>query len=204
MDYHIPLNQDGIYHILSHAVGNEKLFRTDENYRFFLQQYFLRIQPIADTFSFCLLPNHFHFLIRIRQMEKLEELYHLKKKKSPQPGILPDFIMEQFSNLLNSYTKSYNKYYRRRGALFVDYLRRVEVKDNNQYTNTIFYIHKNPVHHGISNSISDWRWSSYQAMLGHQPTDLLRSEVLEWFGGIQPFINFHQQSIDLKYGKGLE
>jgi hypothetical protein len=33
-------------------------------------------------------------------------------------------LMERFANLCNSYTKSYNKVYERKGALFIDYLKR--------------------------------------------------------------------------------
>jgi len=54
-NYHISLFPDGIYHVLSRAVGDELLFREEENYRFFLQRYIKYISPIADTFAFTLL-----------------------------------------------------------------------------------------------------------------------------------------------------
>jgi putative transposase len=204
-DYHIPLFPDNTYHILSHAVGNELLFRNEENYRFFLQKYVAYITPIADTYSFALLPNHFHFLIRIKNEASIET--HFKKKKLNKDFSTispPDFIMQCFSNFLNSYAKSYNKVNRRMGALFIDYLRRVEVKSDGQFGSTIFYIHKNPAHHGYCNNLTDWYWTSYKTFLSDSPTMILRNETLEWFGGVERFIDFHNQSINLDGAAGLE
>ncbi|MGB4776434.1 MAG: hypothetical protein WBP45_14755, partial [Daejeonella sp.] len=59
------------YHIYNHANGQDNLFLTPENYRFFLQQYTKHIYPVAHTLAYCLLPNHFHLLIRIRNEEVL-------------------------------------------------------------------------------------------------------------------------------------
>ena len=62
----IELEPDSFYHIYNRANGNEKLFASKENYRFFLKRYKDLITPIADSFAYCLLPNHFHFLVRIK------------------------------------------------------------------------------------------------------------------------------------------
>jgi putative transposase len=200
--YHPALYPGGIFHILSHAVGNELLFRNDENYRFFLAKYNQYISPVADTYCYCLLPNHFHFMIRIKNESAVKEHFSIKKPaKDFSKANVPGFIMERFSNLLNSYAKSYNKVYRRMGSLFVDYLRRVEVNNSNHFGSTVFYIHKNPVHHGCCKKIEDWKWTSYHSLLSNKPTALLRDEVLDWFGSIEKFIEFHKQPI---YLKGLE
>ncbi|HRP60464.1 MAG TPA: transposase, partial [Vicingus sp.] len=51
------------YHIYNRANGSEKIFLNEENYLFFLQKYIEYIHPIAETYCYCLMPNHFHFLI---------------------------------------------------------------------------------------------------------------------------------------------
>jgi hypothetical protein len=63
------------YHIYNRANGNGKLFLSPENYRYFLEKYILYISPIADTFCYCLMPNHFHFLIRIREEQILADYF---------------------------------------------------------------------------------------------------------------------------------
>jgi len=86
----------------------------------------------------------------------------------------------------------------------MDYLRRVEINSNEQLRATLFYIHKNPVHHGLCKNNSDWRWSSYQTYLSSLDTSLKREEALEWFGDVNEFISFHQQHIHLKRAVVLE
>jgi putative transposase len=77
-------------------------------------------------------------------------------------------------------------------------MRRVEIADDAQLGAIIFYIHKNAVHHQYSKTIAEWQWSSYNSMLSKAPTMLLRDEVIDWFGGIEQFIKFHEQPIYLK------
>jgi len=204
-DYHLPLHLDTYYHIFSRTNGNEKLFRQEDNYRYFLEKYNQHISPIADTTAWGLLPNHFHFLIRIKSQEDINAHYELKKRGKPlQAEVIPDFLMERFSNWLNSYTKAFNKMYQRKGSLFMDYMRRVAVTKDDQYGATIFYIHKNPVHHGLCKKIEDWQWSSYHGYLHEQPTTDASREALTWFGGLKGFIQYHQQPIDLKNAVVIE
>ena len=204
-DYYIPLYPDNICHLLSHAVGDEKLFREPKNHDFFLKKYCEHISPVADTFCYNLLPNHFHFLVRIKGYNEIETHFKEKKKdKEFNPETVPDFIMERFSNWLNSYTKAFNKIYNRKGSLFIDYLRRVEIKKDGQFTDTIFYVHKNPVHHGYCKTISGWPGSSYNLLTSTEPTFLMRDEIMEWFGGRDQFLKYHDRPIDLKGGISLE
>jgi len=69
-----PLKPDISYHIFNHANGFENLFREPENYRYFLEKYRLHISSIAETYAYCLMPNHFHLVIRIRKREAIEKL----------------------------------------------------------------------------------------------------------------------------------
>ena len=51
------------------AGGEENLFRQEENYHYFLNLWAKYIEPIADTYAYCLMPNHFHALIRIKEQD---------------------------------------------------------------------------------------------------------------------------------------
>ena len=205
MDYSAPLISENTYHIFGRAIGNEKLFITDENYTFFLNRFYKYISPVANLYAYNLLPNHFHFLLEIKKEEELLPLFKaVKKNRKVYETWQPDFVMQQFSNLLNSYTKSINKIYNRKGTLFINTLKRVLVENESQLSSTLFYVHKNPVHHGLCEQITDWPWSSYKELLSESPTKLKRDEVLGWFGSKEQFIKFHSQPINLKNARELE
>lgn len=74
INYYETLEPDKYYHIYNHAVGQDNLFNTDENYRFFLEKYAHYIIPVADIFAYCLLPNHFHFAIRIKPEDEIDKV----------------------------------------------------------------------------------------------------------------------------------
>jgi putative transposase len=68
------LEPDGIYHIYNRANGSELLFLSDDNYRYFLEKFNQYIHPVADVFCYCLMPNHFHFLVRIKPERDIIEI----------------------------------------------------------------------------------------------------------------------------------
>ena len=205
MDYYVPLLADNMYHITGHAVGREKLFLNNDNYRFFLSRFDKYISPVADIFAWSLLPNHFHLLIQVKPLPEL--IAHYKKIKphgKEHESWQPEFVMKRFSNLFNSYAKAFNLKNKRRGALFMDYIRRVEVKTDAQFTATVFYIHKNAVHHGYCMNINGWPWSSYKTILSESPAKIGRQKVLDHFGGTEKFIEYHAQPVFLKYATAVE
>ena len=63
------------YHIFNHANGFENIFVQDGNYWFFLEKYRDYTPPMDETYAYCLLPNHFHLVVRIRRKKVLEEVY---------------------------------------------------------------------------------------------------------------------------------
>ena len=200
MNYHIPLVADNFYHLFNRAVGQEKLFQSNENYLYFLNRMKHHVLPVADLYAYSLLPNHFHLVVRIKGENELMDYFEVKKGKrfNVVENFLPDFIMEQFSNWLNGYTKAFNKMYKRKGGLFMDYIKRSEATKDSSLTSFIFYVHKNAVHHGLTKKIGDWTFDSYKSIVSTKSTALKRNEVIEWFGSLKHFVEFHEQPIDLK------
>jgi REP element-mobilizing transposase RayT len=198
MKYFIPLESGKFYHIFNQAVGSEKLFRNDENYNYFLKKFNEYISPIASTYIYALIPNHFHFLIEIKDRNELYESYRILESKKEFPKLKTEseldfekFAMQQFSNFFNCYTKSFNKKHNRKGALFIDYLRRTLISDEEYLRNIVLYIHQNPIHHKMCNRLEDWKYSSYNSFLSEKPTLLEREEVINWFGDLENFIFMH-------------
>jgi putative transposase len=199
-DYTQPLYPDNFYHVFSRAIGNEKLFLSHENYHFFLRKLQLHTALVCSVYCYALLPNHFHLLIHIKPESSIIAAFELVKKKTFSHSVhnLSDFVMERFSNFLNSYAKAFNKAYRRKGALFMDYLKRAGVKNDADMTAFIWYIHKNAVHHGLASRVGEWDHDSYLSILSQKPTKLLRKAVIDWFGNKEQFLKFHRQEVVVK------
>ncbi len=195
----IPLEPDKYYHIYNHANGRENLFVNDGNFNFFLQRYAKHINPIADTYAYCLMPNHFHLAVKIKSAQHLQGFKNLEGVVN-----LEGFISQQFSNLFNSYSKAFNKQENRKGSLFIPRFERKHIDSDNYFKQLIHYIHYNPVHHGFVDDLRNWKHSSFESFFSKKATKLKREEVMEWFENKENFWAFHQREIDEKMVLELE
>jgi putative transposase len=199
---------DTYYHIYNRANGDENLFRTEENYLYFLKRYADMIYPVADNYAYCLMPNYFHFLVKIRDLEafktfpKFQTLLHqifqvsenLENLSLEEEQVFTSkYISQQFSNLFNTYTKSFNKVYNRNGSLCQKNFKFKKVNHNAYFTTLIHYIHSNPVHHGFCKNLTDWPHSSFESILSEKKSLLKKEKVLGWFGGNNDYISFHNR-----------
>ena len=187
-DYKAKLDANSYYHIYNRANGKDKLFLTDDNYKFFLQKYDMYISPIAETLSYCLMPNHFHFLIKIKSDATLTALSGFKTLTGQN---LSNKLSQQFSHLFNSYTQSFNKQHNRSGSLFARPFNRIKISSEEYLINIVNYIHQNPVTHNYVNEIDDWTYSSYTSFLNNKSTKVNIEEILNLFNDIDNFIYFH-------------
>lgn len=196
------------YHVYNHANGWDNLFETPEHYSIFLQKAIRFLHPVATLHAYCLMPNHFHLLIKIREefemINKIVEnedlsvlinmelrVKKLMKLKSLDPIY---FITQQFSNFFNSYAQILNKSTKRRGSLFQRSYKSIEVADEEYFRNVVRYIHRNPVHHNFTSRPEDWDRSSYNEYKYSREGVACQSEVLNLFGGLDNFIEFHEMN----------
>jgi putative transposase len=181
---------NNVYHVYTHANGSENLFRAEENYQYFLKKYAEYLHPVAETFAYCLMPNHLHLMVRVRGEGELAAAAekHLQGFEN-----LGGVVSQRFSNLFNAYTKAYNKRYARKGSLFQPNVKRKPILHPTYFTALIAYIHNNPFHHGFTTDPQAWPYSSWHAYLADKPTKLQKQEGLNWFGGKEGFIRQHQQ-----------
>jgi len=183
----ISLEHDKFYHIYNRGINGENLFYEKANYIYFLKQYEKYINPIAETYAWCLMPNHFHFLVRIKEENKIiKDLTGFQNLSGLKP------LHQYFSNLFNSYTKSINKKLNRHGGLFERPFRRIWIDDETYFKNLLIYIHNNPVHHAFTEQIADYPWTSYHSILSSKPTNLRRNDVIEWFDDLDNFVYSHK------------
>ena len=187
----IPLQAGGCYHIFNHANGPEQLFVQEGNYAYFLRKYAQHISPVADTFAYCLMPNHFHLLVRIKTWEALPAHWDIEAYSPETELRCAHKISKCFGNLFSAYAQAFNKQQHRRGNLFISNFKRKPVTEDWYFARLVHYIHYNAVHHGFHMHPCEWPHSSFMSLLSHRPTRLLREEVLAFFGGRDAFLAAH-------------
>jgi len=190
-----PLLYDTYYHIYNRGNNGDNIFIQERNYEHFMNLYFRYTDPIAETFAYCLLRNHFHVSLRTRSEEEIRETLKVSFASKPlgSDPLRSDYISRRFSDFFNAYAKSVNKAYGRTGSLFEHPFRRVPITTDRQFWNVIAYIHQNPQKHRFVKDFRDWKWSSYGIIPTGEPTKLKREVVLDWFGGEHSYLELHKQ-----------
>ena len=137
---------DHYYHIYNRGAHKQPIFREPRNYSFVLQK--IRMYSIAHQITiiaYCLMPNHYHLLVR--------------QDGETRAGILPQLVF-------NSYTKAYNKRYNHSGTLFQGSFQAIDVHNLNYCLQLCRYIHANPVKDGLVSKPDQWQYSNYHEWTG--------------------------------------
>nr|WP_315424423.1 hypothetical protein [uncultured Pedobacter sp.] len=181
--YYTKFEEGKFYHIYNRSIDRQPLFKSDANYRFFLNKFDQYLSNVLDVYAFCLLGNHFHLLIQVK--ESLASI-------DPNGDFsVHDIVSKQFRIFFQSYALAFNIQHKRIGTLFQTPFKRAEINDEFYLIRLIYYIHANPQTHKLVADFREWKWSSYKRILLETDTKLKKQEVLDWFGGKAEYLKFH-------------
>ena len=167
------LKADTFFHYYNRGNNRENIFREEANYFYFLGLVKKYLIPVADFYSYCLLPNHFHFVLRVKDEDELPPEYLDGGRKLSQP----------FANMFNAYTKAFNKMYQRQGSLFQEHPKRQRIDNDAYLRNLILYVNTNSSHHAMAD-YETYPYSSYEALISNGKTALKRDEVINLFENV--------------------
>lgn len=184
----IPLENGNYYHVYNRGNNGIDVFFDTESYHHFLRLYNKYISPIAETYAWCLLKNHFHLLVYIKLENEIDRS-KLEYSTVEKPKILDP--SKQFGHLFNAYTQAINKKFKRTGALFEKPFERKQITSERYLQNVIYYIHNNPVQHGFVQQMSLYPWSSFESIVSDKPTKLKRQNVIDLYGTKFDFLDYH-------------
>lgn len=198
----VPLATGECYHIFNRGVAKMQIFNNFRDYSRFIKTviYYsiegpkpkfshfaptttvLNTNNIVDIICYCLMPNHFHFI--------------LQQKKD---GGITEFI----SKLSNSYTKYFNVKNERIGPLLQGEFKSVYVDTDEQLIHLSRYIHLNPLVGYVTKNLNDYRWSSYSEYKNPLDGKICAKEiVLSLFKSAEDYVKFVLDQAD--YAKNLE
>ena len=187
------------YHIYNRGNNKENIFIEQRNYIYFLELWQKHVSPVAETYAYCLMKNHFHFLVRIHDEEIISELINANtpdRVQNPVRGkaedeVISKRISKNFSNHFNAYTQAFNIAFNRTGKLFETPFERKRVNSEDYFKHLVYYIHFNPQKHGFTDDFRTWEYSSYNSLLSDKPTKLKRETVMNWFNQKDEFVSYH-------------
>jgi REP element-mobilizing transposase RayT len=151
---------DQLYHIYNQGNNHSQLFYSRENYLHFLKLVRKFIFPNSQIVAYCLMPNHYHFLISTGESSIIKQEIGNIEIASLKNG---------FRLLQSSYTLGFNKSNNRSGSLFRQKARFKLLENSNDlnYPFVCFqYIHQNPVKSKLCKKMEDWEFSSFKDYMG--------------------------------------
>ena len=165
------------YHLYNRSNNDELVFKDERNYYFFLERYRLLVGEFVSTLAYCLMPTHFHFVVKITT----DDCVSLKKS---------------IATLLSCYIKAINREYTRHGSLFQPRSKAKEVDDEKYLLTLITYVHQNPVRAKLVKGLSDWKYSSYAELVGIRDGTLAdKNFVQRYFSTLEGFRKYSEELI---------
>ena len=172
--------QSGVYYHLYNQGNNRRtLFFSESDYRTFMKLVKIRLLPFADVSAWCLMPDHFHFLLRPKPEGLAEK----------QVGNLRSTNLANGLRLLQS---QYGQYLNARmgwsGSVFRPKPKWMEMKSAEMVATCFQYIHQNPERAGLVLRTGTWPFSSYGFYAYGEDDGICSSSVS--VDGIQPDSEF--------------
>jgi len=199
------LQHGKFYHIYNRGINRQDIFFHKDDYLHFMELYSIFIEPVADSYAYCLMKNHFHFLVHIKQPDKIgyfdtrysksndlykkwkmifpsekEKLSALQFKNKPVPD-------RMFQHLFSAYVKWINQRHKRTGSLLEHSFHHIWIDNKNYLKRVLLYIHMNPVKHGFCKHPVEYPWTSFLPFLSDRRTKLKKDIALEWFDSMNNF-----------------
>ena len=165
------------YHFYNRGAHKLSIFRDEDNYQYVIRKIKEHSRNLNITvIPYCLLPNHYHFLLR-------------------QDGEFAARLLPQY--VFNSYSKAYNKRYAHSGTIFEGSYKAKEIKIESHLLHLCRYIHANPVIHSIISEIDVWPFSNYLHWVGLRGGTLLDEKFIDaYFPTRWEYVKFVQEYIE--------
>lgn len=155
------LNQ--FYHVYNRGNNKKPIFFSRENYLLFLRKMRRHVKGYSKIIAYCLMPNHFHWLIFVENSPRhLEDVNPLN---------------QQIGTLLSSYTQALNNRYDRTGSIFQQSTQSILIDSRLQALACFHYIHQNPIRAGLVNGLGEWPYSSLPDYSGRRNGTLVDKDV---------------------------
>ncbi len=195
-NYRDYFDYGAVYHIYNKVVSGENLFNDPSDYKDFFERYSIYLAPYFDTYAYNLIPNHFHFLVRVKEKAKIDvsnENTTAAHKYLQGDESINFFLENQLARIFGGMALRFNAKNNRVGPLLKSGVKRVLLKTEERVIYQLLYIHHNTIHHGLGAEYDDWKYSSYLAYLSQDHSQLDRDYIFQLLGNKDEFLRLHAQ-----------
>ena len=214
--HEVKLQSGYTYHLIFRGNNSENIFLENKNYNYFLLKYWERMSPLFNTFAFCQMGNHAHFLIQVKPYLELHHAQPFYFSRPLKATVADDIEIEeqeeydekislnlskQIGKWLAGYTKAINIGYDRKGKLFNTPFDRIKVEDERYFEYLLCYIHRNPLHHGFCENWNDWKYTSYRFLLESFDDEKFQQIMPSKFETKEPFTFCPEMLLDYTFIK---
>ena len=176
----MELRPGELYHIYNQGNNRIPIFFGRDNYLFFLKKMRKHLLCHCDILAWCLMPNHFHWLIKVHDdYQTFNQDAKIPDRDNNSPQVNP--LNRGIAVLLSSYTRAINKSRQSSGSLFRSRTKARLLNDvfsDDDYPLTCFlYIHQNPLRAHLVSKMENWEFSSYSDYAGFRTGTLCNIEL---------------------------
>ena len=150
----MKIKEDETFHIYNQGNNKQTIFFQHSDYLEFLQLFRKFVSPTCKVLAYCLMPNHFHFLIYVTpEAAKPVRIGNIESTK----------LSNGFRLMESIYAQYLNKRINRSGSLFRQRTKAKSLRDGDAYYGYLafHYIHQNPLQSGLVTKLEDWEYSSF-------------------------------------------
>ena len=201
------------YHIVCKSIDGLLLFQDNQDYKTFKERFKIFTGDFLDVWSFCLLTNHTHHIIKtktsssvyqliqqIPNKERTNSMKHFYEERENEI-FFNKVIERQMNSFLVSYANYVNNKYERKGAIFQKPFKRIQIDGEAHLQQAIIYTNANAQKHQLVKDYKKYPFSSYLPVVQNDHSWVDSKNVLEFFNGINNFIFTHDQQAAYFYQK---
>lgn len=209
--YKAPFCPEAYYHIVCKCIDGLKLFNDERDYQVFKDRFKQFTSLFFEVWSYSLLPNHTHHIIKTKSTENIvQNIATLQKEeqtkamylfvKDNQNEILFDEMIErQMNSFLVSYSNYCNNKRGRKGGIFQKPFKRIKIEDDIHLQQAIVYTNANAQKHKLVNDFKKHPHSSYSAIINEDNCFVETGNVINFFGSKENFIKIHIDQVEYYY-----
>ncbi len=166
-----------IYHVYNRGNNKTPIFFAEKNYLFLLQKIRNEWLIYCDMYCYCLMPNHFHFMLQPKE-EGCKTII-LKGKTTHLQN-----LSKTIGKTLSSYTQAIHIQNNTTGNLFQKKTKAKSLTEDSMIKpghimkdyllNCFLYIHNNPLQADLVSDLKDWPFSSWLDYYGFRNGSLCK------------------------------